>query len=167
MNGQMDLVVGLVALNGGQVVGKTRLQKLAYLLEVCGMSSGLEFEYHNYGPFSSELAREADFAVGAGMLTVESQTGFHEVPYTVFTTKHPAPARLGQLAAENARQKLSIMQKYSALDLEIAATLDWFRDSSSDRGEINDRVVGLKPVKATPVRLERGWQLLSELGLAN
>ena len=165
MNGQMELVVGLVALNDGEVVGKTRLQKLAYLLDECGMQSGLEFEYYNFGPFTGELARETDFAVDAGLLAPETKPGFHEVPYTTYRTSEPAPPRLGGLTAEKAKQLLSAMRKYSALDLEIAATLAWFRDSSEDREVVNRLVRERKPIKATPERIMRGWTLLEELGL--
>ena len=41
---------------GGQVVGKTRLQKMAYLLEMTGLGVGFPFEYRHYGPYSEELA---------------------------------------------------------------------------------------------------------------
>jgi len=42
-----DIVVGIVALNAGRLVGKTRLQKTAYLLEKCGMNAEFNFGYHN------------------------------------------------------------------------------------------------------------------------
>jgi hypothetical protein len=161
----MDLVVGLVALNGGEVVGRTRLQKLAYLLEKCGLKSEFEFEYHNFGPFSAELARESDFARLAGRISAEEKHGFHEVPYTVFTTVEKPPEKLGALASDRARELLGVMKGYTAVDLEIAATLDWFRDAG-DRGRVNREVQERKPIKAVPERLERGWKLLGELGLA-
>ena len=41
---------------GGQIVGRTRLQKIAYLLEATGLGSGFEFEYRHYGPYSEQLA---------------------------------------------------------------------------------------------------------------
>ena len=165
MNGQMDLVVGLVALNGGEVVGKTRLQKLVYLLDQCRMESGFEFEYHNFGPFSAELARETDFASESGRLRLEEKRGFHEVPYTVFRTEEAAPTTLGKLPADKAKEILAIMARYTALDLEIAATIDWFRDHR-DRQTVNREVQIRKPVKATLEHLEKGWRLLSELGVA-
>jgi len=164
MNGQMDLVVGLVALNNGEVVGKTRLQKLVYLLDQCGMESGFEFDYHNFGPFSSELARESDFASETGRLEAREKPGFHEVPYTTFRTIEPSPQNLGKLQADKARSLLGIMARYTALDLEIAATIDWFKDRS-DRGAVNEQVQSRKPIKATQERLDKGWRLLSELGI--
>ena len=41
---------------GGELVGKTRLQKVAYILEITGLGFGFVFEYRHYGPFSEDLA---------------------------------------------------------------------------------------------------------------
>jgi len=46
----VDNVIHLIRLNGGRVIGKTRLQKTAYLLESIGRGFSLEFDYHHYGP---------------------------------------------------------------------------------------------------------------------
>ena len=45
-------VTALVNLNGGRIVGKTRLQKTVYLLKECGIDLGFDFDYHHYGPYS-------------------------------------------------------------------------------------------------------------------
>ena len=45
-----DIVVGLVALNDKELIGRTRLQKITYLLDRCGAEFGLPFEYYRYGP---------------------------------------------------------------------------------------------------------------------
>ena len=41
---------------GGRIVGRTRFQKIAYLLSVAGFEDGLRFVYKHYGPFSEDLA---------------------------------------------------------------------------------------------------------------
>ena len=63
-----DVAVSIVALNDGELIGRTRLQKTAFLLERCGMDSGLEFDYRHYGPFSVDLARGCDDAEFDGRL---------------------------------------------------------------------------------------------------
>ncbi len=35
---------------GGRIVGRTRLQKIAYLLELAGFGVGFRFEYRHFGP---------------------------------------------------------------------------------------------------------------------
>jgi uncharacterized protein YwgA len=41
---------------GGRIVGRTKLQKVAYLLELAGLGDGFQFEYRHYGPYSEDLA---------------------------------------------------------------------------------------------------------------
>ena len=99
-----DVVTGLVALNGGRLPGRTRLQKTAFLLERCGMSSGLSFSYYRYGPYSAELARGWDAAELKGRVSMTEHRGRQEMPYTEFTTDLPAPDRLGNLDAATVRR---------------------------------------------------------------
>ena len=44
MQDQRRYVAELVALNGGEIVGKIRLQKIAYLLEAAGLGIDLDYE---------------------------------------------------------------------------------------------------------------------------
>ena len=98
-----DVAVSIVALNDGELIGRTRLQKTAFLLERCGMDSGLEFDYRHYGPFSVDLARGCDDAEFDGRLKMVERPGSREMPYTVFTTKEPAPDHLGNISASDVR----------------------------------------------------------------
>lgn len=157
-----DAVVGIVALNGGELIGRTRLQKTAFLLERSGMNSGLEFEYHRFGPFSAEIARGSEIAAGSGQLELEVRPGFHEYPYTIFRTSASAPAALGGLATEKAISLLSAMSGVSDVVLELAATIVLLRNSYENPLE---EVKIRKPHKATPERLKAALQLITELGL--
>ena len=47
---------------GGHIVGRTRLQKIAYLLEITGLGAGFPFRYKHYGPYSEQLADAAETA---------------------------------------------------------------------------------------------------------
>ena len=159
-----DLVIGMVALNGGQLVSKIRLQKTFYLLERCGLSSGLEFDYRYYGPFSAELARASDDAVAARRMHAQEQLGFHEVPYTVYNTPEEASEQIGELSAERAQKLLKIMSDNSAVVLELAATIVYFRErgyGDRTRAELKAR----KPLKATDDRIGKAQELLRRLGL--
>lgn len=62
------LVAGVVAAAGGQVVGRVRLQKMFYLLDRIGLGSGFDYEYHYYGPYSSEVAEAVEDAAAFGRL---------------------------------------------------------------------------------------------------
>jgi uncharacterized protein len=41
----------IIADAGGKVIGRTRLQKLAYLLELADLGEGFQFQYRHYGAF--------------------------------------------------------------------------------------------------------------------
>ncbi len=41
---------------GGRVIGRTKLQKITYLLCAAGLEDGFDFEYRHYGPYSENLS---------------------------------------------------------------------------------------------------------------
>ena len=49
-----EKVADIVRDAGGKIVGRTRLQKIGYLLELSGLGEGFSFDYRHYGPFSEE-----------------------------------------------------------------------------------------------------------------
>ncbi len=52
--------------------GKTALQKIVYLLtDLFGIPTGYEFEFYNYGPFSSQLHHDLDLVAHIGGVVVE------------------------------------------------------------------------------------------------
>ena len=68
-----DIAVNLIKLSRGKLVGWTRLQKGAYLLDRCGAAFGLPFIYHYYGPYSFELAYGWEDALAEGRIEIEEK----------------------------------------------------------------------------------------------
>jgi uncharacterized protein len=157
-----NVAVAIVALNGGELVGRTRMQKAAFLLEQSGMRSGLEFAYHHFGPFSADLARGWDNAAFDDRLTMTERPGFREMPYTVFMTDEPPPPHLGALPRDRAAALLASMNAHSDVVLELAATMVFLRGRVADPIE---EVRIRKPHKATPKRLDEAGALVRDLGL--
>ena len=157
-----ELVTGVIALNGGQIAGKTRLQKTFYLLEACGLESGFDYEYHHYGPYSFELTQATDDAVVAGLIEVEERFGHHQVPYTIFSSKEKRPSEIGSLDGDVVVKLLSIMDIYSALELELAATIHYLREIGYGDEAIEEIKIR-KPMKADETRLKRAQSALNEL----
>ena len=62
------LVAAIVRDAGGRVVGRTRLQKMAFILEASGLGSGFPFIYKHYGPYSEELSNASRTAAILGIL---------------------------------------------------------------------------------------------------
>jgi uncharacterized protein len=165
MKDLIELVTNVVALNGGTMVGKTRLQKTFYLLESAGLCAGIEFDYHHYGPYSAEVAIATDFAVMSGGLVSKERPGYHQVPYTIFSTDVKAPNWFGSMPADAAREKLALLGSYSALELEIAATILYVEKEGLHADPIEE-VKRLKPLKATSKRVRRAQNLIDGLGLS-
>ena len=163
-----DLVVGLVALSGGELVGRIRLQKVMYLLENLGMDSGVPFEYHHFGPYSEAVSDAVTDAKFWG--NIEEAVSFRVsdgAPYSTFTTDREAapPNTLGALSADNARGYLEKFTSCTSTVLELAATVHWlafFEKVPDWRTEIEVRKQG----KTGHGRLERALSLLKEVDLA-
>lgn len=161
-----QVVVGAVALSGGEIVGRIRLQKVVYLLDQIGMNSGAPFEYHHFGPYSeavSDAITDAKF-----WKHISEAVSFRVVdgaPYSTFKTEKPEPARLGDLSAEHAKQYLAKFAGQTSTILELAATVHWlaFKERREDwRKEIEVRKEG----KTSNGRLEKAMDLLADLNLA-
>lgn len=166
-----DIVVGLITLNGGELVGRTRLQKQAYLLDRCGANFGLPYTYHHYGPYSFDLADGVDDTRAEGRIEIEERFGYHRVPYAIFRSGAAAERLecLGDLPADKARALLETMKGASDIVLELAATIVFLRDEWDyyGKGTIGpvEETKSRKSLKATQERLEKAVNLLCNLGL--
>ena len=161
-----DLVVGVVALSGGELVGRIRMQKVIYLLEQLGMQSDVSFEYHHYGPYSEAISDAVTDAKFWGHLEeVVSFRVSDGAPYSAFKTDVPASATLGKLSAVDARRFLYKFSTHTSTVLELAATVHWlaFVEKVPDwRAEIKIRKAG----KTENGRLQKALSLLDDIGLA-
>ena len=163
-----ELAVNLIALHGGEVVGRTRLQKRTYLLHRCGGDFGLGFVYHHYGPYSFDLADGLIDARAEDVIEIEEKPGSYGVPYAVFRLKRslPEPSRLGDLPISDARRLLGTMaEEGSDIVLEIAATIVFLRDEGGYKNQAIEETKVRKPLKATQQRLSRAQSLMCDLGL--
>lgn len=160
-------VHGLLEAAGGQIVGKVRLQKVVYLLDQLGMDSGLEFEYHHFGPYSEELTDQIDDEKAFG--AIEEKYGYREsdgVPYSIFAAAEKgAPDRIGALDSEVAKRALQVMKESSPTVLELAATIHWLA-FIEHRKDWKDELVRRKGIKTANGRDELAFGLLKRLGLA-
>jgi uncharacterized protein YwgA len=123
----IDKAASVVRDAGGRVVGRTRLQKIAYLLEATGLGDGFKFTYRNFGPYSEELADATWQACLLGLLKEEERPASWGGSYSVFETASavepdPRQARL-RLVEETSRA--------DAIALELAATAAFLANEGS------------------------------------
>jgi uncharacterized protein len=163
-----DIVVDIVALSGGALTGRIRLQKIAYLLDQLGMDSGAEFGYHHYGPYSEPVTDAIADAKFFGNLREKIEFRQSDGgPYSIFKADKPAAevVKLGELSSADAERYLQILGPANSTVLELAATVHWLTvvEKIADwRHEIEVR----KPGKTKSGRLEKAVELLGKLDLA-
>lgn len=146
---------------GGRIIGRTKLQKIAYLLSVAGLEEGLYFAYKHYGPYSDELATAARDADLLGLLKETEHQASWGGTYSTYVVSEQVdltvpPARR-HLAAEAAAA--------DAVELELAATAVFLaKDGYPDPWFETAR---RKPEKAEGGRIDRAkalYQKLSSIG---
>jgi uncharacterized protein len=140
---------------GGRVVGRTRLQKVAFLLELAGMGEGFGFEYRHYGPYSEQLADAVSAAARVGLISEEERPTAWGGSYSIFTV----PSRP---TGDEPGARIELIRKTEAADpiaLELAATAAFLaKEGEADPwGETARR----KPEKAD--RLDQAESLYREL----
>jgi uncharacterized protein len=156
---QPDSVVALVKLNGGRIVGRTRLQKTVYLLESCGVDLGFDFDYHHYGPYSEDLSIASSDAVALGLIEMQWHNAYGN-EYAVFTTVAEPETKLSRKAGD----ALKILDQYDAVTLELAATVD-FLERNGYPETAWEEMSRRKASKITTHRVSSSRKLLKELAL--
>jgi uncharacterized protein len=143
---------------GGRIVGRTRFQKLAYLLELAGFGGGFQFEYRHYGPYSQELADAVRLARAFDLIEESEHPTNWGGWYSVFQTKGTFQPRQDRDRSVFAERAAAI----DAVELELAATAAYLASvegSTDPWRETAER----KPEKAADGRLENAKQAYHDL----
>ena len=109
---------------GGELVGRTRLQKVVYLSQLAGFEKDFDFEYRHYGPFSADLADAMEIATGLRLAKEEEHTTDWGGWYSIFKT-----GDLGLIDIPIDAQRVDFLVETSGIDaieLELAATAAFF-----------------------------------------
>lgn len=142
---------------GGQIVGRTRLQKIAYILEAVGLGAGFPFRYKHYGPYSEQLADAAQTARIFGMLNEQETHATWGGVYSIYHSLLPPEVRVPEARLRLAQELVNA----DAVELELAATAlflayERFQDPWSETAR-------RKPDKVEGGRLQRAHQLYQRL----
>ena len=134
---------------GGRLVGRTRLQKVGYLMQLAGFGNEFEFEYRHYGPFSEELASGMEIARAFGHVQENELPTEWGGRYSVYTLAQPG-------SPEDARRAAFVQaaKDINAIELELAATAA-FLHAVERRSDPWAETRRRKPDKATGGRLEQ------------
>ena len=168
MTAPNEVLQQIFAAADGEIVGRIRLQKIAYLLQQKAGGGGLFFTYHHYGPFSRELSDALDWAVmREDVEETPRETGFGST-YSAFRWKGPQeePADLvGRPAAPETKAIVAELKTQPSVILELAATIHWLRVKEHAR-DWREQLKIRKKLKATESNIDRAEGVLRALGLA-
>jgi uncharacterized protein len=147
---------GIIRDAGGRIVGRTKLQKVAFFLEAAQLGDGFQFKYKHYGPFSEELATATEDAVALRNVSEKvlraSWGGF----YSDFSLTAPEAPN-----GPPERQKLAkAAADADSVELELAATALFL---STEFGDPWAETARRKPEKADGDRLSKAKVLYRKL----
>ncbi|MQW85352.1 hypothetical protein [Sinorhizobium saheli] len=141
---------------GGRIVGRTKLQKVSFFLEMASLGDGFRFKYKHYGPFSEELATATEDAVALRNVCEKVYPASWGGFYSDFSLAAPeAPngpperLKLARTAAEA-----------DSVELELAATALFLSAEFEDPWAETAR---RKPEKADGDRLSKAKELYRRL----
>ena len=148
---------------GGRLIGRTRLQKVAYLTQLAGLSADFPFEYRHYGPFSEELADAMQVATGLKLVKEDECRADWGGWYSVFSTESD-----DQLRNQDRARFISAAAKVGAIELELAATAAYLHDvegygKGNDTRDPWEETKRRKPEKAGGGRIERAKEAYRKL----
>ncbi len=135
---------------GGTIIGRTRLHKVACLLELAGFGSGFKFSYYHYGPYSESLTEAIRMAEAFDLVTEKEQQANWGGTYSIFT----ASPNLGEPEQADRARFAQEAAKIDAIELELAATAA-FLAAVEGRADAWEETARRKPDKAGSGRLEK------------
>jgi len=147
---ERERVAELVRDAGGQIVGRTKLQKVAYLLELTGQGDGFEFEYRHYGPYSEALSDAVRVANAFGLVEEEERVAQWGGRYSIYKVTQKST----DVSDSERTQFASTAASIGSVELELAATAAYL----SSVEHILDpwqETMRRKPEKAADGRLEK------------
>ena len=150
-----ELVAAIIRDAGSQIIGRTRLQKIAYLLDVVGYDDGFHFSYRHFGPYSEGVADSAMMGTLLGFIAEEKRQAEWGGIYSIYSVDaqpdHSVPTGRRELACQ--------ANKSDTVVLELAATAVFLSEDYNDPWFETAR---RKPLKIKSGRLVKAKSLLAE-----
>ena len=146
-----------------EITGRKKLQKMIYILQVCGLPFEEKYQFHFYGPYSEELSLRMEELCNLGFLleTKEDKSNFIQYEYHVTAE---GLNFLEQFAVDMPQlpDLFPILKEKSARFLELAATMLYFRDLP--RNEVEEKVQVVKPKQNyTAAEVQDAWAFIDQM----
>ncbi|MCZ7938009.1 hypothetical protein [Agrobacterium salinitolerans] len=153
---------------GGELVGRTRLQKVAFLMQLAGFDNSFSFEYRHYGPYSEELSQAMDIAVLLGPVNEVERQADWGGRYSIYSLSEQVTG------VDQDTERAHFVQeakKIDAVELELAATAAYLFEIEGIGkvypGNPWEETARRKPTKVVGGRLAKAAQAYEELRKVN
>lgn len=147
---------------GGELVGRTRLQKIAFLLKLAGFGDEFSFEYRHFGPYSDELAEAMEIATVLGPVREVERVADWGGKYSIYSIQDGIETSSSE-RVEFVRQA----KKIDPVELELAATAAYLYVfdgiGRSIEGNPWQETKRRKPTKASDERISKAASAYEEL----
>jgi hypothetical protein len=153
---QMQFVAGVVRDAGGEIVGRTKLQKSVFFLKLAGFEVPFRFGYKHYGPYSEAFAEAVELAAAVDLISERQQSASWGGTYSVYSA-----APIGDAAPNPRVQLLREAVNSDAVLLELAATAGYLAQEGS--AEPWAETARRKPDKSADGRLRHAKDLYRRL----
>jgi len=144
-----------------EIKGRTRIQKMLYLVNQTGWNAIKDYHFYQYGPYSNWLKRELDILVQRGLVNEEQEATSDEKTiynYTITTdgTKYLKTINLQPPdLVKKTEAFLDELKNYRTSDLEIMTSLYFLRKSDPEI-DTDERLVKF-------VKLYKPWYEVSDI----
>ncbi|PZU21420.1 MAG: hypothetical protein DI589_13835 [Shinella sp.] len=149
---------------GGELVGRTRLQKVAFLMQLAGFDKSFSFEYRHYGPYSEDLSQAMDIAVLLGPVSEVERVADWGGRYSIYSLVGQVPG------VDYDADRATFVQeakKIDAVELELAATAAYLFEVEGIGkvypGNPWEETARRKPTKVVGGRLAKAAQAYEDL----
>ncbi len=124
-----------------QIQGRTKFQKIIYILKSKGVPFNEKFKFHYFGPFSSDLQLEIEELVYRNIII---EKGINPYVYE-FNKKHKDSFKEDNIIKNN-KTLLNFLNEQDYKKLELVSTMFFLQNNlSDDERIIKKKTLALKP----------------------
>ena len=123
----------------GADLGKKVVQKLFYFFERKGISLGLRYGIHYYGPYSSKLDNTLHMLESEDYISIDTSGSTHII--TLGPSDNHTTKQLTDAEQSTAQEVLNAFSHKTPLELEALATMDFIANSILEKNASDETII--------------------------
>ncbi len=140
LNDNLKRIITLLDV-AGNIRGRTKFQKVVYILKNKEIPFNEKFKYHYYGPFSSDLQLEIDELVDRNILVEKNMN-----PYDYEVNKENKIKFNKDLNISGKKELIQFLKNKDIKELEITSTIYYLENNGlKDKDILRKKITALKP----------------------